>query len=68
MEEKSYTSTHPLDHTGPVTGLLYLYLYLLPNKTYVLIGTEVNTNKASYIQDGIKSFFDGVHHDVLGAN
>jgi hypothetical protein len=26
MEEKSYTSTHPLGHTGPVTGLLYLYL------------------------------------------
>ena len=26
MEEYSYTSTHPLDHTGPVTGKLYLYL------------------------------------------
>jgi hypothetical protein len=26
MEEYSYTSTHPLGHTGPVTGLLYLYL------------------------------------------
>jgi hypothetical protein len=24
MEEWSYTSTHPLGHTGPVTGLLYL--------------------------------------------
>jgi hypothetical protein len=24
MEEQSYTFTHPLDHTGPVTGLLYL--------------------------------------------
>jgi hypothetical protein len=24
MEEYSYTSTHPLGHTGPVTGLLYL--------------------------------------------
>jgi hypothetical protein len=23
MEEKSYTSTHPLGHTGPLTGLLY---------------------------------------------
>ena len=26
MEEYSYTSTHPLGHTGPVTGSLYLYL------------------------------------------
>ena len=26
-EQYSYTSTHPLDHTGPVTGSLYLYLY-----------------------------------------
>jgi len=26
MEEYSYTSTHPLGHTGPVTGTLYLYL------------------------------------------
>jgi len=23
---KSYTSTHPLDHTGPVTGSLYLFI------------------------------------------
>jgi len=30
MEQYSYTSTHPLDHTGPVTGSLYLYL-LLPH-------------------------------------
>ena len=27
MEEYSYTSTHPLGHTGPVTGKLYL-LYI----------------------------------------
>ena len=26
MEEYSYNSTHPLGHTGPVTGSLYLYL------------------------------------------
>jgi len=24
MEEYSYTSTHPLGHTGPVTGSLYV--------------------------------------------
>ena len=27
MEQYSYTPTHPLRHTGPVTGTLYLYLY-----------------------------------------
>ena len=27
MEVQSYTSTHPLGHTGPVTGSLYLFLY-----------------------------------------
>ena len=26
MEEWSYTSTHPLGHTRPVTGTLYLFL------------------------------------------
>ena len=31
MEEYSYTSTHTLGHTGPVTGSLYLfYLYHSP--------------------------------------
>jgi len=30
MEEYSYTSTHPLGHTGPVTGSLYLYSKLSP--------------------------------------
>jgi hypothetical protein len=29
MEEQSYTSTHPLGHTGPLTGSLYLCLYVL---------------------------------------
>jgi hypothetical protein len=28
MEEKRYTSTHPLGHTGPVKGNLYLYFYI----------------------------------------
>jgi hypothetical protein len=26
--EENYTSTHPLGHTGPVTGLHYLYIYI----------------------------------------
>ena len=30
MEEYSYNCTHPLGHTGPVTGKLYIYLYLYP--------------------------------------
>ena len=32
MEEYSYTSSHPLGHTGPVTGSLYLlplYIYIM---------------------------------------
>jgi len=31
MGEYSYTSTHPLGHTGPVTGSLHLY-YLSYNE------------------------------------
>ena len=27
MEEQSYTSTHSLGHTGPVTGTLYFFFY-----------------------------------------
>ena len=27
-EEQSYASTHPLGHTGPVTGSLNLYIYI----------------------------------------
>ena len=29
MEEQSYTSTHPLGHTGPVKGSLYLTSHAL---------------------------------------
>jgi len=29
MGKYSYTSTHPLGHIGAVTGLLYLYLYII---------------------------------------
>jgi len=28
MEEYSYTSTHPLGHTGPVTGSVYPFVFL----------------------------------------
>jgi len=43
MEEKSYSSTHPLGHTGPVTGSLYLYLYL-----YLLLMVVEWTTETSY--------------------
>ena len=36
MEEQSYTSTHPLGHTGPVRGSLYLYT-LLKGKVFLLM-------------------------------
>jgi len=29
MEEYGYTSTHPLGHTGPLTGSLYFYLFII---------------------------------------
>jgi len=32
MEEYGYTSTHPLGHTGPVMGSLYLYLVTIPTE------------------------------------
>ena len=31
VEEESYTSTHPLGHTGPVTGSLYFFINLIFN-------------------------------------
>jgi hypothetical protein len=37
MEESCSTSTHPLGHTGPVTGSLYLYLLLLAYSSSVFI-------------------------------
>jgi len=35
MEEYSYTSTHPMGHTGPVTGSLYLYLFTVSIMTVI---------------------------------
>jgi len=50
VEEKSYTSTHPLGHTGPVTGSLYLYQHVSGDNfahpqaaSSVLYTTAVNT-------------------------
>jgi hypothetical protein len=35
MEEESCTSTHPLGHTGPVTGLLYPFMFLFQVLPYI---------------------------------
>ena len=37
MEELSYTSTHPLGHTGPVTGTFYFYYNIRYNIGGVLL-------------------------------
>jgi len=37
MEEQNYTFTHPLGHTGPVTGSLYLYFTNIVNLVALLI-------------------------------
>jgi hypothetical protein len=36
LEEQSYTSAHPLGHTGPVTGLLYLFYNTLGIAVFTL--------------------------------
>ena len=28
MEELNYTSTHPLGHTGPLTGSIYFFIFI----------------------------------------
>jgi hypothetical protein len=38
MEEYSYTSTHPLGHTGPVTGYFTFRVYIDP---YIAITTTL---------------------------
>jgi len=62
MEEYSYTSTHPLGHTGPVTGslslylllllllLLYYYYYCLLQLSFHLVAVDITlvTNKNKY--------------------
>ena len=35
MEEYRYNSTHPLGHTGPLTGSLYFYIYIYSSTVYV---------------------------------
>jgi len=42
MEEQSYTSTHPLGHSEPVTGSLYLYLKkeIIQSDDFLLVISE----------------------------
>ena len=40
MEEQSYTCTHPLGHTGPVMGSLYLFI---PQLRYSPAAMKVST-------------------------
>ena len=40
MEEYSYTCTHPLGHTGPVTVSLYLFL-CAPNKIQFITSSKL---------------------------
>jgi hypothetical protein len=46
MEEYSFTSTHPLGQTGPVTGLFYLYIYIY---IYVYIYTYIHIHIYIYL-------------------
>jgi len=42
MEEYCYTSTHPLGHTGPVTGSLYILPFIKVNKlTLYYLNTHI---------------------------
>jgi len=47
MEEYSYTSAHPLGHTEPVTGSLYLYLLLIFVRNCVDLRAIVRTEGLS---------------------
>jgi hypothetical protein len=48
MEERCYTSTHPLDHTGSVTGLLYLLNNSVPIFCILLIPFDIFSGQKDY--------------------
>ena len=72
MEEQSYTSTHPLGHTGPVTGTLYLFYKHLSHDIYKYIicisvhiavkGMRYQGSGADYIT---RSFMLCTSHQIL---
>ena len=49
MEEYSYTSTHPLGHTGPVTGSLYLYLFSNISEALIYTTKVLISNLFTYL-------------------
>ena len=57
MEEYSYTSTHSLGHTGPVTGSLYLYLYHNIKGHAVKLLRHYATNRKGSIPDSVTGTF-----------
>jgi len=62
MEEYSYTSTHPLGHIGPVTGKLYLYLYVLFAYSYL------ETTGVVLKYQEVQEFIDGRFCSRFGAH
>ena len=54
MEEYSYTCTHPLGHTGPVTGTLYLFSIMHGTCTIGFVGGGGGVA-------GIETIFSHVH-------
>ena len=51
MEEQSYTSTHPLGHTGPETGSLYLLTVFVPPTVTTDISLPQLTNRRYYCME-----------------
>jgi len=51
MEEQSYNSTHPLGHTGPVTGSLYLFTFTLD--VYRYFGSDWQYSRGLIIQHSL---------------
>jgi len=70
IEEYSYTSTHPLGHTGPVTGSLYLFFYLNHEIEGVLPDhSNVMSNNCRIFSAKIKKYYCvirwmGSHHFI----
>jgi hypothetical protein len=67
MEEYTYSSTHPLGHTGPVTGSLYLfyifiyYIYMgLRNGTAYLLSTDLR----AFESRGLRIIFGPKRNEV----
>ena len=72
MEQYSYTSTHPLGHTGPVTGSVYLYLFYRclaankQNKQYISVYfTTIHTQVATFAYTVHQTFKPVLLHSTV---